>query len=139
MSSIIFFLFIGVFSRLLAIQNEQLQGDTRIFQGLKLGKVGLGWIEIVLDSYLYSYILGLPKSIAMVMSIFQVATPSRIKSLHSEIKNSDSPIRALAGRALRAVVKVEEISEESEENYEEKENSEQSAGTIAIALGLADT
>ncbi|KAG5176507.1 hypothetical protein JKP88DRAFT_347112 [Tribonema minus] len=68
-----FALYIGAYAQLLSVRHAQLGGDVRVLSGLKLGGVGLGWLELVVDSALYARMLGLPRWTAFLMAVFQYA------------------------------------------------------------------
>jgi hypothetical protein len=46
-----------VYTQLLAVKQDQLQGDIRVLKNLTIGGIGLGWTELLGDAVLYCALL----------------------------------------------------------------------------------
>jgi hypothetical protein len=149
--------FLAVYTRLIAVQQDQLQGDTAVLKNLSIGGIGLGWTELLVDAALYCALLKLPLWLAVLPPIGLALRPDRIAAFRRELSASDAPpALALLGKALYAVTgrtpgQLDDLSDDGDESDVQAVEQEQAGSeseidksferagkAVAVALGLTE-
>ena len=94
----------GLLAQLIQVQVRQLNGDTRLLKDLKLGGIGLGWIEHTLDIAALLKLLKLPLWGAVLIPLGSALNPSKLSALKADLKTSDKPMLTLGGKILYGVL-----------------------------------
>ncbi|CAM9311743.1 unnamed protein product [Phaeothamnion confervicola] len=128
----------AVYVQLLAIKNAQLGDDIKLFRGLRVGGVPAGWLDSLLDSVLFSGMLGVPWWLGLLVPAMQAMDPRG--PLVRQLRDGGSPTKMLRERLFDLIVGRDRSKEDDEEEEAESDGSggENAAAPDAAGSELHD-